>query len=458
MCRENLDMQLNALLNLAELFKENRRNVSLLEQERDSFIKQQAMVRELEALGTAKASHALNTVTQRYNTYKKNLTSFQDLRAGLKQTFKNLEMYVTMYFEVLLNPEELEKVGMKPLLTGDDAVILDYLDHLKQIRQTSEWQELCSKIEYSKDEMYTAIQQAEITVKECQSILLQYSRIMQYIPREYFRNNHLMRYKKLYEKLISNQMPADECLLDTATFNNSNETYVRLYFEKLQTICQDLNERKLLCSKTLQKHDLKQDDLRLLARKSLNKLPDETPEHNERLLKLSIVKIISSAYKAFSSNIDTRIAARDHLTVDYHLNFVEMIDEFVNILSETLHASDNYEIARTLVICLKQLVKLKDNLNCLPEKILSLLTTDNKFDLECILADKTFTRLLRLWSVHNGFNVVINSINEIVESLGKSVKSLQSDMLKAMNNLEKFNDDELLVSQIFSKISSNSTF
>ncbi|KAL9873896.1 serine/threonine-protein kinase Smg1 isoform X2 [Glossina fuscipes] len=445
--KENLDMQLNALLNLAELFKENRRNVSLLEHERDSFIKQQAMVRELEALGTAKASHALNTVTQRYNTYKKNLTSFQDLRASLKQTFKNLEIYVTTYFEVLLNPEELEKVGMKPLLTGDDAVILEYLDHLKQIRHTSEWQELCGKIEYSKDEMYTAIQQAEITVKECQSILLQYSRIMQYIPREYFRNNHLMRYKKLYEKLISNQMPADECLLDTATFNNSNETYVRLYFEKLQNVCQDLNDTKLLCSKTLQKRDLKQDDLRLLARKSLekhDKLLDETPEQNERLLKLSIVKTMSSAYKAFSSNIDTRIATRNHLTVDYHLNFVEMIDEFVNILSETLHDSDNYEIVRTLVICLKQMVQLKDNLNCLPEKILSLLTTDNKFDLECILADKTFTRLLRLWSVHNGFNVVINSINEIVESLGKSMQSLQINMLKAMNSLENLNDDELL--------------
>uniref|UniRef100_A0A1A9WAZ4 non-specific serine/threonine protein kinase n=1 Tax=Glossina brevipalpis TaxID=37001 RepID=A0A1A9WAZ4_9MUSC len=433
--KENLDTQVNALLNLVEQFKDNRRNFSLFEQERDNFIKQQAMVRELEALGSAKGSHALNTVTQRYNTYKKNLTSYQDLSHSLQQTFKNLEIHVTTYFEVLSNPEELQKVVMKPLLTGDDAIIIEYLDRLKQIRQTNEWQDLCSKIEYSKDEMYTAIQQAEITVKECQSILLQYSRIIQYIPREYFQKNHLMHYKNLYDKLISNQMSADEHLPDTTTIsNNVNETYVRLYFEKLQFICKDLNTEKLLWSNTLHKRELKQDDFRLLARNSLIELLNETPEQNERLLKLSIVKTISSAYKTFNSNVNIKIEEKNHLTLDYCLSFVEVIDEFVNILSESLHNSDNYEIVRILLRSLRQLVILKESLNCLPEKILSLLMSDNKLDLEGILADKSFTNLLRVWP-------------ETVQSLGTSMKSLQVNMLKAVNDLENSsdsNDEELM--------------
>lgn len=201
-----------------------------LEQERDSYTKQLAMIRELDALGSARGSHALNTVTQRYKAYKRNLDSYEKIKQLVQQTVNDLEVVSITYFNILLKPDAIHKLDFNPPLDESLEPSIDECDLIKNHIVGNAADYYYTPVKFAKQEIDNSFIQVHNAAMECQDLLKFYSQVMRFYPHCKLMQSHLIKYKKTFTELMG--QTADRSISSTYDEQHSTESCAK-YLEQM---------------------------------------------------------------------------------------------------------------------------------------------------------------------------------------------------------------------------------
>lgn len=239
-----------------------------LEEKRNNLTTQQALIEEMKSLGSARNSHNLCTLTERYNQYKLNYFDLQEIHHMIQQTVNDYSTLCSTYLEIISNENFLQENYVELLpITGNENMKKDVDDNdtapkislittmendlfrFRKIYDDTQWLELWHEIEQLVKELERTIYQMLITTKDNFTLIQQYQRFMQYQPKRHQYWMILNYYKKLFEKFPNENIDETKTLLqqieietprkvdDKAT--NSYKTYTKQLIE----IDNDLKER-----------------------------------------------------------------------------------------------------------------------------------------------------------------------------------------------------------------------
>lgn len=197
-----------ALDHLIEVQTEIRRE----EQERDRITKQSAMVRELQALGTAMGSHALNTITDRYNSCKRDEGAFNMMKQNVRKYQSDTKAILTIYFEQLLPASATNELATLQLQLCDlqQNVATNEFELLRTLLEQSGQEQLYAQCDFTRKEMDNTLYQQSRCTLECIDLLQQYFGVIQFYPRSRLLENHLLKYEKAYRELLSGELSVSE--------------------------------------------------------------------------------------------------------------------------------------------------------------------------------------------------------------------------------------------------------
>lgn len=208
-----------------------------MEQERDNFTKQLAMVRELEALGSAQTSHAF---IQRYNVYKRDLDSYNNIKLMVQKTVNELDVLLSTYFNIITNPEVIHNIELNPKTN-------EYMDHneiefdvVKQLLIDNNWNNIYVQANFNRHEMENTFIQTQRSALECRDLLMFYSRVMQFYPRSQLQTYRLIKYKQKFEHLMETKETAT-CVANVQQAQVKMADVI-LYFEGMKMISLDLQK------------------------------------------------------------------------------------------------------------------------------------------------------------------------------------------------------------------------
>lgn len=226
-----------------------RKKILELEKERDNFTKQQAMVRELEALGSAQASHAF---IQRYNVYKHDLEKFNNIKSMVEKTINELNLLHTTYFNIITNPETMHNIEVNPKANDNMDHNESEFDVIKDLLIDNNWNNVYVQAKFNRHEMDNTFIQTQRSALECRDLLTFYGRVMQFYPRKDLQNYRLMKYKKKFNNLMGANEKLNDNVLEETT--KTNIEHCVQYFECMKMISLDLQNNIVQAKQILEEH------------------------------------------------------------------------------------------------------------------------------------------------------------------------------------------------------------
>lgn len=207
------------------------------------------MVRELEALGSAQTSHAF---IQRYNVYKHDLDSYNNIKLMVQKTLNELDHLLSTYFNIVTNPEIMQNIelNLKPN---------DFMDHndvefdiIKDFLIDNNWNNVYVQAKFNRHEMENTFIQTQRSALECRDLLVFYSRVMQFYPRSQLKNYRVMKYKQKF----TNLMNAEETIESNEKVKHfeDNESKIIEYFESMKMIYMDLQKNIVHAKEISEEH------------------------------------------------------------------------------------------------------------------------------------------------------------------------------------------------------------
>lgn len=246
--RKDFDSQLNDVeLHLKNILK-CRNIIAQLEQERDNFSKQQALVRELEALGSAKASHAF---IQRYTVYKHDLQNFNKIKTMVQETVNELDVLVLKYFDIVTNPETIHNIEVIPKRNDIEDHNESEFDIIKDLLIDNNWNNVYVQAKFNRHEMENTFIQTQRSALECRDLLTFYSRVMQFYPRSQLQHYRLMKYKKTFATLMAIEENSNNFM---AVDYSHNIEQCGQYFDFMKIISMDLQKNIVQAKQILEEH------------------------------------------------------------------------------------------------------------------------------------------------------------------------------------------------------------
>ncbi|XP_075154551.1 serine/threonine-protein kinase Smg1 [Haematobia irritans] len=392
-----------------------RQNIVQCEEERDNFTKQLAMIRELEALGSARGSHALNTVTQRYKAYKRDLNSFEKIKSLVEQTIKDLDIVLTTYFEILLRPNEIKKIeinnNIDPSPINECSIFKDLLmsenDYYKSL-------------EYDKNELNNSFIQIQGSATECRDLILFYSRVLRFHPRSQLQQNHLMKYKKAFTDLVG--MPHDGKYSESSSSTHHeihDFTLCQNYFEKIVFLYNDLQTQMVQSQLILQERQQEQvrdKDAIWLSIKELNLNNDHYGQHVRKFL----LNRIEMVHKSFVLKETELFSSKDYLLLSHQISFLSLIEKLMN----TLCPIQTSELLSTLLQTFIGLRNLMSSLENVCESLLAYMLNSStpilqEFDARLYLKSNT------------EINVIFEETDNIFEDTVLILEKLKDNFIHA---------------------------
>ena len=226
-----------------------RKNIAQLEQERDNFSKQLAMVGELEALGSAQTSHAF---IQRYNVYKHDLDSYNNIKLMVQKTINELDLLLSTYFNIVTNPEIMHNIELNPKPN-------DFMDHndvefdiIKDFLIDSNWNNVYVQAKFNRHEMENTFIQTQRSALECRDLLVFYSRVMQFYPRSELQNYRVMKYKQKFTNLMNTEEITESA--ENVKQFEGNEGKIIRYFDGMKMIYLDLQKNVMHAKEISEEH------------------------------------------------------------------------------------------------------------------------------------------------------------------------------------------------------------
>ncbi|XP_053950535.1 serine/threonine-protein kinase Smg1 [Anastrepha ludens] len=367
------------------------------EQERDRITKQSAMIRELQTLGTAMGSHALNTVTDRHNTLKHDKEAFSTIKENVRKYQGDTRILLSTYFEHLLAAYVANELPALQLQVCDlqHNVPTNEFELLRTLLEQSGQERLYAQCDFTRKEMDNTLYQQCRCVLECIDLLQQYTGVMQFYPRSRLLQNRLVKYEKAYNGLLSEELSVRELQQLLEEWQESDEEVSEIkdkqqivqYAASLEKIWIEVNMELTTAINDLNGHpnqvsmSFESTVMTIRAFIALN------PDSHALAIQSSMLETLSKAKDSFLNFEEKALETEDFSLLNQQLNFLEMLQQMCEVAfpNENQHYCDDL-IA--LSDTLQSLYNLKTAFEVsLPERIVRLFMQDNVSEVQTALAE-----------------------------------------------------------------------
>ncbi|XP_013115511.2 serine/threonine-protein kinase Smg1 isoform X1 [Stomoxys calcitrans] len=367
--KDDLDYVLRNVKDHVERMLDVRQQILRFEEKRDNYTKQLAMIRELDALGSARGSHALNTVTQRYKAYKRDLSSFDEIKSLVRQTVTDLDIVVSTYFDILLAPSEIRNIEINDggLPHSNECAIV------KTLLAGNSENKYYTPIEFAKHEINNSFIQIQRNAIECRDLLLFYGQLMRFYPRSKLQQNHLVKYLAQLKELVdvpstvaNPELPSTRgCEEDT---HGTTKTCVQ-YFKNMQSIHVDLQTQVVQAQQVLKQRQQEQ-----LDKITVPQATDEILNLNRSPLHIlkGLRQRLDAVHKAFVAKEKELFSSNVCFLLNHRISFLLFVERSINCLSPA-HVP---KLLRTLIHSLVGLRDLKDSMEDASETLFALMTNE----------------------------------------------------------------------------------
>ncbi|XP_055371499.1 serine/threonine-protein kinase Smg1 [Condylostylus longicornis] len=235
--RNDLTEQLQDIYKTIIDLEMKRQEIIESEKHRNLRGKQHAMVQEISALGTAMSSHPLNTISLRYEHYKRAQNDFEIVKKILETKYEeNTDKKIGYLKTISLNMQEgihNDRKKFENILPFENE-----FSCLKDFLANSAQTQLYNQADQVRNEMCTSVEKQMIYSKVGLDTLEQYINIVQFYPRSILLKNRLFWYQDVTKLLLEH---SDEHQLIKDRF----ESYIRQEMEipdNVQNIVQYASE------------------------------------------------------------------------------------------------------------------------------------------------------------------------------------------------------------------------
>lgn len=213
--RDGFFNQLKQLQTFLLNLQTQRSNLQKLEANRNSLSKQAALITEAEALGSAISSHPLNTLTQRYNVYKRTRNEYNNCKQALLDQSAVRTKQMAAYHNCLDSVREnkiaeyqLELAEVSSALQAQTAT--HELDPLKEFLENSTQTAIYIQSCQMSNELHvTTLQQIQL-VQQSLETLREYGEVTRYHPSSVHMAHRLAKYSD-WCHFLSDHQSVQEC-------------------------------------------------------------------------------------------------------------------------------------------------------------------------------------------------------------------------------------------------------
>lgn len=206
--------------NHLQILQHQRIQLKHIESHRGMLSKQLAMVREAEALGSAMASHSLNTLSQRYTVYKRTKNEFATTKHTLVEKSDLCYNHITTYKNYMKNIAN--NVIYDHLVELNDLVSVinvSEFDMVWEFLENSAQNVIFVQGGQTNKELFATCHQQTVLVKQIFEALIQYGNVVNCHPQRYMENHRLFKYAKWCKHLADTES-VQSCRDVVEQFNN----------------------------------------------------------------------------------------------------------------------------------------------------------------------------------------------------------------------------------------------
>ncbi|XP_039962774.1 serine/threonine-protein kinase Smg1 [Bactrocera tryoni] len=462
--RDDLQTRLSeiegALDHLIELQAEIRRE----EQERDRITKQSAMIRELQALGTAMGSHALNTITDRYNSCKRDESALNVMKENVQKYQTDTHAILTIYFEQLLPTSATRELSTLQLQLCDlqQNVATNEFELLHTLLEQSGQEQLYAQCDFTRKEMDNTLYQQCRCALECIDLLQQYIGVMQFYPRSRLLENHLLKYEKAYRELMSGELSVSELQQQTEQWQESEpvemdgaKSEAVQYAAGLEKVWIEANMELATAISDLNDQSNQVSILFDGAVATIHTFIALDPDTHTQALQSCMLETLSKATDSFLIFEECALDTQDYYLLNQQLNFLEMLQQLCQVAfpDADQHYYDNL---LTLAETLQSLHNLKTAFEqTLPERIVRLYMQDNDDEAQAALAEICTHAPNPADSpqrMHNGsaeVTLLFNEIYALFDDFETRVKLLRPTVEIILERMGESNFKQFVESRLF---------
>lgn len=253
-------------------YKKQYYEINSDEQQRDMLTRQLAMIREVETLGTAMSSHPLNTLSQRYHTYKITLDEFNHIKQILYDKQKDYEINYQSYYNIISKSNDIiirelqyELDEMTTIqINNEFDLIKEFLDNNQQYNNNNSLN-MYTEADQARKELNVSFMQQSLIIKVAIDTLSQYLNIIQFYPRSLIQKHRYVCYMNWCKQLLENP-DSYQNIVEEFKLMLNNDTLIDAIAERAIQYAFELNKLWIEMDYNL--------------RKSYDILKNETPEYN----------------------------------------------------------------------------------------------------------------------------------------------------------------------------------
>lgn len=202
--RDDVYKQLVSMETHVKELSDSRINLQRLETKRNIFSKQIALVRDVEALGSAMHSHSLNTLSQRYGIYKKKKNDVNLIKNILIEKATESEKLIEDYLR-LIKDENVISSWLIELKSTHGHVSSSEFDIVKEFLESSNQGQMYMQSNQLRNELNSLIIQRKALIETCLDMLIQYNNIIRFYPYDHVQNHRLTKYSSWCRSLTNNK-------------------------------------------------------------------------------------------------------------------------------------------------------------------------------------------------------------------------------------------------------------
>lgn len=194
--------------NYLQLLQTQRKNLQEVEIRRDIMSKQLAMVREAETLGAAMGSHQLNSLSQRYNVYKRTKNEFTNTRNILLAKSVTNKEHLSAFIDCIklaTSPDRPLHTYSNEIENISDIVNISEFDIVKELLDNSAQGAVYLQSEQLRKELDSSYLQVTAIGKQALQAISQYCDVVSYHPQSYIAQHRLSKYAEWCDFLAENQ-------------------------------------------------------------------------------------------------------------------------------------------------------------------------------------------------------------------------------------------------------------
>ncbi|XP_004535156.1 serine/threonine-protein kinase Smg1 [Ceratitis capitata] len=377
-----------ALDRLIDLQSEIRRE----EQERDRITKQSAMIREVQALGSAMGSHKLNTITDRYSTCKRDEGALNVVKENVRKYQSDSCALLMTYFDKLLaasTTNELVTLQLQ-LCELQNNIPANEFQMLQALLEQCGQEPLFEQCDFTRKEMDNTLFQQCRCALESIDLLQQYIGVMQFYPRSHLLKNNLIKYEKAYRELLSGAASVSELQQQFEAENaqavsESVKLQAVQYAVSLEEVWIETNMLLTTSINEMNDHNNQVVIPLDVAVATIHTFLAVDPVTHIEALQSCMLETITKSNDTFLTFEENALETEDYFLLQQQMHFLEMLQQMCEVAFPDAE-QQYYDNLLTLTETLQAMYTLKTAFELsIPERIVRLYMQDNTDEVQTAL-------------------------------------------------------------------------